>query len=176
MRIGLIARIAERWLDLGEEERATALLDQGRSLAKEVPAPAYELTTFAEALARIDLKSALALVESTKSLAKRGDRVNRVFVFDRAYGEIAYRVAARDPAGAEAALGLIVDSHRRGGYVVAACSRIVLKDNARARRLVETIEDPMIRAYGLGKLAHAAGEYGQAVGDRLAHRSVQAAG
>ena len=154
MRIRLIARIAEHLLDMGDAQRAKALLEQGRSLAREVPAPAYEVAAFAPSLARIDLKGALALVENAKSLAKRGDRVNRVFVFDRAYGEIAYRVAASDPAGAEAALGLIVDSHRRGGYVVAACTRIVLKDRACARRLVETIEDPMIRAYGLGKLAH----------------------
>ena len=52
-------------------------------------------------------------------------------------------------------LGLIVDSHRRGGYVVAACTRIALKDLARARRLAETIEDPLIRAYALGQMARA---------------------
>ena len=80
-----------------------------------------------------------------RTLAKRGDRVNRVFVFDRAYGEIAYRVAASDPAGAERVLGLIVDPHRRGGYVVAACTRMAAKDLPRARRLAETIDDPVIR-------------------------------
>ena len=152
-RIRIIARVAERWLDLGEKERATALFDLGRPLAKEVPAPAYELTMFAQSLARVDLVGALALVENTKALAKRGDRVSRVFVFDRAYGEIAYRVAASDPAGAERVLELIVDPHRRGGYVVAACSRLALNDLARARRLAETIEDPLIKAYALGVMA-----------------------
>jgi hypothetical protein len=154
-RIRIIARVAERWLDLGELDRATALFDMGRPLAKDVPAPGYELTTFAQALARIDLAGALALVETTKGLAKRGDRVSRVFVFDRAYGEIADRVALRDPAGAERALGLIVDPHRRGGYVVAACMRIALKDLPRARRLAETIDDPLIRGYALGQMARA---------------------
>ncbi len=152
-RIRVIARVAERWLDLGETTRATALLDLGRSLAKEVPAPAYEVTAFAQVLARIDLPGSLTLVENTKSLAKRGDRVDRVFVFDRAYGEIAYAVASSDPASAERVLDLIVDPNRRGGYVVAACSRIVLKDLPHARRIAETIDDPLIRAYALGQMA-----------------------
>ena len=57
-RIRLIARVAERWLDLGARERATTLFNEGRSLAKEVPSPGYELTAFAESLARIDLPGA----------------------------------------------------------------------------------------------------------------------
>ena len=76
-----------------------------------------------------------------------------MFVFDQAYGEIAYGVASSDPAGAERVLGMIVDPNRRGGYVVAACSRIALKDLPHARRLAETIEDPLIRAYALGQMA-----------------------
>ncbi len=107
----------------------------------------------AQSLARVDFDGALALVEKMKGLAKRGDRVDRVFVFDRAYGEIAYRAAVSDPVRAERALGLIVDPYRRGGYVVAACSRIALKDLASARRIAETIDDPVIRAYALGQMA-----------------------
>jgi Carboxypeptidase regulatory-like domain len=154
-RILLISRVAERWLDAGESERARVMLEEGRSLAKEVPPPAYPVALFAPSLSRIDLAGALALVESTNGLAKRGDRVNRVFVFDRAYGEIAYRVASSDPAGAERVLGMIVDAHRRGGYVVAACFRMALNDLPRARRLAETIEAPGIRAYALGQMARA---------------------
>jgi hypothetical protein len=154
-RIVLFARLAERWLDLGEKERATALFDEGRALAKEVPPPGYQVAMFAQSLARVDCPGALSLVEQSKGLAKRGDRVNRVFVFDRAYGEIAYRVASNNPGAAERVLGLIVDSHRRGGYVAAASMRIALNDLARGRRLVETIEDPKIGAYGLGQMARA---------------------
>ncbi|MFI5457340.1 MAG: hypothetical protein ACHRXM_17995 [Isosphaerales bacterium] len=103
----------------------------------------------------MDLAAALTLVETVKDSARRGDRVSRVFVFDRCYGEIAYRIASRDPAGAERVLGLIVDAGRRGGYVVAACSRMALNDLPRARRLAETIEDPLITAYALGQMARA---------------------
>ena len=100
-RMRLLGRIAEQWLDLGEKDRAVALFGEGRALAKEVPPPAYEVPMFAQNLASTDLAAALTLVENAKDVARRGDRVNRVFVFDRAYGEIAYRVAASDPAGAE---------------------------------------------------------------------------
>jgi Carboxypeptidase regulatory-like domain len=152
-RIRLLGRVAERSLELGEKDRAAVLFAEARALAKEVAPPAYEVPMFAQSLASLDLTGALALVESSKDLARRGDRVNRVFIFDRAYGEIAYRVAASDPAGAERVLNLIVDPHRRGGYVVAACARMASKDLARARRLAVSIEEPAIRAYALGRMA-----------------------
>ncbi len=154
-RVNLLGRLADRWLDLGEKDRAASTLAEGRALAKEVPAPAYEVVMFAPALARTDLAAALSLIENGKALANRGDRVSRVFIFDRAYGEMAYRIAASDPAGAERVLGLIVDAYRRGGYVVAACARMAVVDLPRALRLAETIEDPVIRAYALGQTARA---------------------
>ncbi len=152
-RIHLLGRLADRWLDLGEKDRAASTLAEGRALAKEVPAPAYEVLMFAPALARTDLGAALGLIENGKAVASRGDRVSRVFVFDRAYGEMAYRIASSDAAGAERVLGLIVDAHRRGGYVVAACMRMAAVDLPRALRLAETIDDPVIRAYALGQTA-----------------------
>ncbi len=154
-KIRLLGRIAERWLDLGETDRANALLGEGRLLAKDVPPPAYEVTTFAQALARTDLRGALDLIDKTKDSAKRGDRVNRAFVFDRCYGEIAYRLGSDDPPAAERVLAMIVDPYRRGGYLAAACLRMAARDLPRARRLAETIDDPLIRAYALGLMARA---------------------
>jgi hypothetical protein len=154
-RMRLLGRVAERWLELGEKDRAVALFREARSLAKEVPPPAYDVAMFAQNLASVDLAAALTLVENAKDVARRGDRVSRVFVFDRAYGEIAYRVAASDPAGAERVLGLIVDPYRRGGYVVAACMRMAASDLPRARRLAETIDDRLIGAYALSQMARA---------------------
>ena len=78
---------------------------RGVRSAKQVPPPGYEIVAFAEPLARVDLPAALALIDVAQDSAKRGDRVNRVFIFDRSYGEIAYRLASRDPAGAERVLG-----------------------------------------------------------------------
>jgi hypothetical protein len=151
----VLGRLADHWLDLDERDRALALLDQGRALAKDVPPPGYAVAMFAPALARVDLPGALALVDSTQQSARRADRVDRVFVFDRAYGEMAYRLAASDPGGAERALGLIVDPYRRGGFVAAACARMAVKDLPRARRLAESIDDPLHGAYALGLMARA---------------------
>ncbi|MGO9467664.1 MAG: carboxypeptidase regulatory-like domain-containing protein [Isosphaeraceae bacterium] len=153
VKLQLLSRVAERWLDLGEKDRALALIGEGRELAKEVPPPGYESAVFAQALARVDFPAALALNASARSTSRRADRVNRVFVFDRSYGEIAYRLANQDPAGAERALGLIDNADRRSGYVVAACSRMASKDLPRARRLAETIDDPLARAYAQGVMA-----------------------
>jgi Carboxypeptidase regulatory-like domain len=152
-KLRLLGRIADRWLDLGETERAMALLREGRALAKQVPPPGYEIVAFAEPLARVDLPAALALIDVARDSAKRGDRVNRVFIFDRSYGEIAYRLASRDPAGVERVLALIDDSYRRSGFAVAACSRMATTDLPRARRIAETIDDPLQRAYALGLMA-----------------------
>jgi hypothetical protein len=166
-KLRMLGRLVDRWLDLGERDRALALLNEGKALAKEVPPPGYELTTFAEALARVDLPAALALNDAARDSARRGDRVSRVFVFDRSYGEIAYRLARRDPAGSERVLSLIVDPFRRGGYVVAACWRMAAADLPRARRLVETIEDPFQQAYALGLMARALASADKAMATRL---------
>ncbi len=166
-KLRLLGRVADRWLDLGETDRAGALLREGRALAKEVPPPGYEITKFAEPLARVDLPDALALIDAAREMARRGDRVSRVFVFDRAYGEIAYRLAIPDPAGAERVLGLIVDPHRRGGYVAATCSRMAPGDLPRARRLAATIDEPLHQAYALGLMARALVAADQATAARL---------
>jgi hypothetical protein len=166
-KLRLLGRVADSWLDLGEPDRARPLLDEGRDLTKQIPPPGYEITLFAEALARADLPAALALNDGAKVSAQRGDRVNRVFVFDRSYGEIAYRLASADPAGAERALSLIVDPFRRGGYVVAACWKMAAGDLPRARRLVETIDDPLQQAFALGTIARALARSDKPIATRL---------
>jgi hypothetical protein len=110
---------------------------------------------FAEALARIDLAAALTLIDATCNSAKRDDRVNRVFVFDRSYGEIAYSLVRSDPAGAERGLGLITSASRRDNYMVAVCSRMALADLSRSQRVAATIDDPLLRAYAHGAIARA---------------------
>jgi hypothetical protein len=152
-KLQLLSLVADRWLDLGEKEHALALIAEGRALAKEVPPPGYDITVFAQALARVDFPAALALNASAQSTSSRADRVSRVFVFDRSYGEIAYRLASPDPASAERALGLIDNAQRRGGYVAAACMRMASKDLPRAQRLAETIDDPLVQAYAFGVMA-----------------------
>ncbi len=42
-KLNMLGWIAERWLDLGEKDRALTLIGEGRALAKEVPPPGYEI-------------------------------------------------------------------------------------------------------------------------------------
>ena len=99
-----------------------------------------------------------------------------MFVYDRAYGEIAYRIASTDPAGAEQVLGLIADPFRRGGYVVAACRKMAALDQPRARRLAESIDDPVIQAYALGQMARALATADKPAAAALLERSAGSAG
>ncbi len=62
LKLRLIGRLADRWLTLGERNRALNLLDEGRGLAKKIPPPGYEITAFAEGLALVQLPEALDLI------------------------------------------------------------------------------------------------------------------
>ncbi|HEX8203597.1 MAG TPA: carboxypeptidase regulatory-like domain-containing protein, partial [Isosphaeraceae bacterium] len=134
-RLRGIGRVADRWLDLGASDRATALLREGQAIAREVPGTDYDRVTLAQALARVDLPAALDLIDRVRADARRTDQIDRYYIFDRGYGEIAYRLAAPAPAEAERVLGLIRDPFRRDGYTAAACPRIAPRDPWRAERL-----------------------------------------
>ncbi len=126
-KLNMLGRVADRWLDLGEKDRALALIGEGARWPRRFPRPDMKSPSSPRRCARVNFPAALALNASARSTSKRADRVDRVFVFDRSYGEIAYRLASQDPAGA-GALGLIDNAYRRGGYVAAACMRMASKD------------------------------------------------
>jgi hypothetical protein len=166
-KLRALGRVADRWLDLGVSDRAAAPLREGQAIAREVPATDFDRVTLAEALARVDLPAALALIDRVRADIGRTDRLDRQYVFDRAYGEIAYRLAAPDPAEAERVLGLIRDPVRRDGYLAAAGVRIAPQDLARAERLAARIVDPLPRAYALGMTARALASTDRAAATRL---------
>jgi hypothetical protein len=103
--------------------------------------------------------------------SKRGDRVNHVFVFERSCGEFAYRMAGRDPAGAERALGQIGNAHRRGSYLAVARVRMASIDLPRASRLARLIDDPLQRAYALGLMARSVAAASKTVAGHLLEES-----
>ena len=74
----MLGWVAERWLNLGEKDRALALLGEGRALVKDVPPPGYKIAVYTMALARVDFPAALELNASTRSSSRRADRVDRV--------------------------------------------------------------------------------------------------
>jgi hypothetical protein len=154
MRLVLMGKVAEQFLDLGQAERGRAILREGEALAKQLPRAGfagYARGAFAEELAQIDLEAALAL---TKDLAGAGP-------FDRHHGNIAHELAGRDPAQAERVLGMVKDRRQRDLYAVRVVYRMAPLDLARARRLAEAIGDDGLKGYALGMMALRLAEAGK---------------
>jgi hypothetical protein len=138
-------------LDLGERDKAVALLREGQAYAATLPPPgslnrpseaAHARGRFAAKLARIDTKAALELAEG--------------FTFD-AYNEwyisgVALGVAERDPAEAERISSRF---HYGTSRLPRLCGRMAPRDLARARAVVGRIDDPNDQAYALAGMAQA---------------------
>ncbi|HEV3023833.1 MAG TPA: hypothetical protein VGX76_15265, partial [Pirellulales bacterium] len=140
--------VADGLLDLGEIDRAKTLLDEARSIAAALPragnggdARGY----VAQALARIDLPSALELVQDLEE-----DKA-----FDAFHGKIAFRIAKAQPAQSQRVLGMVRDECRRGSWAIRVCYRMADADPERARRIADEIINPYLRAYALGLMAKA---------------------
>jgi len=145
-RLIMTSLVAERWLDLGDPARGEALLRANQADAEKMPNAAfagYARAVFAEELAQVDLKSALALIATLTDPRE----------FDRHHGNIAHELAARDSEEAERVLGLVRDPFQRDQYAVRAVYRMARVDLARARRLAGAIKDSSLRGYGLGMAA-----------------------
>jgi hypothetical protein len=149
-RLVCLGQVAEHWLDMGRVEPAKALLREGEKVAKEMPKAAwagYARAAFAEELAQVDPKAALALIEG----------LSDTYESDRHHGNIAHELAARDPAEAERVLGM-VNRHKppqRDYAALRVCYRMAPVDRARARRIADSIDDPISRAYAIGLMAQA---------------------
>jgi protocatechuate 3,4-dioxygenase beta subunit len=161
-RIWYEATIADRWLDLGETERARALIDEalalGRGEAKGIKGGGYNLGVVAQALARIDLPAALKVLEDLERDARRNDKNDRSYVFERFFGQIAEKLADRSPADAERVLERIPIKQGGDRFVTAVCYRMAPKDLARARRIAEariSAEAPEYRPHVFGLMAQA---------------------
>jgi tetratricopeptide (TPR) repeat protein len=143
--------IADGLLDLGESDRARAVLDDARKMVAALPAAGEGAAArgyVAEVLARLDLEAALELAATIAEDESR----------DKTYGRIASRIAARQPAEAERALDLMRNVYRRDGFCVSVCSRSAPVDPERALRLAGRIISPYLRAYALGLMAQSAGD------------------
>jgi hypothetical protein len=140
--------VADGLLDLGESERAIAILDEARTLAAALPKVGLGSPIrayVAEVLARVDLEGALAL----------GDGLAEAPNYGNVHRHIAYRVADRLPADAERVLEFCPDSYQRESFIPRICHRMAPVDARRARALVEKVKSPYLRAHALGLMAMA---------------------
>lgn len=99
-RANALCLAAQELLDLGETAAAVPLLREGEAIAKSLAVegwPGYARGCVAEVLARIELEGGLALAKDLKD----------PFEHARHHGNIAYEIAATDPAAAERVSGLL---------------------------------------------------------------------
>jgi hypothetical protein len=130
-RVLPMSEVAERWYELGEKEKAKTLLSDALRIANTAlgkGSPAREL--LAARLARVDLPSALAIAKEFPSAA--GILAN-----------IAFHLAADDPAEAEHVLSLMSPLTGWGRLPPPIAWKMAAVDPARARRLTDQAQQEM---------------------------------
>ena len=129
-RLYQLGEVAERWYELGEKEEARTLFADGLRLANEIQdKTSSSRGSFAARLARVDLPSALAIAR--KFPAGLPYSVGWVL------RNLAFRLAADDPAEAERVLRQIQPVLGEDWLPGAIAWKMATVDPTRARRLVE---------------------------------------
>ena len=139
-----MGEVAERWLELGEQEKARALFVEGRKLVETLPPQKRtDAGAFQAHLARVEPDAALALIKDVGTMRWR----------QRVYANIAIRLAFEHPAEAEAVLNQIEEPTFRIESAPRICRRLVRNDLPRARRIAASLPNPSERAYAWTFLA-----------------------
>ncbi len=130
IRLDQIGEVAERWFELGEKEKAKALLAEGLPLANKTAVAAAALRgRFAARLSLVDPALALAIVEAFPA--------SDTYYVNLALRNIAFRLAADNPALAERVLRKIRQESGRDWLPPAVAWRMAKVDPARAVSFVE---------------------------------------
>lgn len=141
----LLARIADRWLDLGDRERGSALVLNAQTVAKTPPPeqPGVVSVDVGAEGSRDDLALALARIDLNEARKYLEGRKDQGFQLDTVRAGIARRIAATDPAGARRLLAEIAESNRLAARR-AICLAMATTDLATARVVAANGRDPMI--------------------------------
>jgi hypothetical protein len=133
-----LARVADRWLDLGNTGRGAVLVRKAKALAeKPRPHPFFDpRDDLALALARVDLPAALKLLEG---------RQPGTFSPEVIRTGIAHRLATVNPAEARRIIGLLPE-HSQPSVRSTVCLRMAARDLPAARALAAEDHDPMVEA------------------------------
>lgn len=152
-----MGEVAERWLELGEADKARALFAEGRRLVEtEPPDSRTNAGMFLAHLSRVEPAVPVPLIENVGQARWR----------ERIYGNIAIRLAFEHPAEAEAMLDRLQDPVWRLFGAPRICRRLALTDRPRARRIAGRLPHAAERAYAWTFLA-----VGLAEADRTAAAS-----
>ncbi|MFO0957117.1 MAG: carboxypeptidase regulatory-like domain-containing protein [Isosphaeraceae bacterium] len=135
-RLLIQGRLAERFWEIGDEERARSLFEEGRKLAGQVADPDDDgRAFFAFHLGRIDPPAALRLIDSIRDARLKS----------RALRNLAIRVP---PAESDAVLQRL-DPNERFGAHLRLCRDLAATDPDHAERLAASGASPIERAGAL---------------------------
>lgn len=180
----LLARIADRRLDLGDVERGAALVREAMAIAEKPDEPVAVdprngvrvavVARPAQALhgARNDLAPALARVDLPAALKLLDVQADQPHDLDRLRIEVAKRIAATNPAEARRLLGLLQENSRGGARRV-VCVRMAEEDLPAARALAAEANDPMLEAVVPAYAARALADSDPATARALLRESVE---
>jgi hypothetical protein len=140
-KLRLLGRAADRLIGLGESDRVVPILREGWKLAQTIKRDQYaqSIAEFAPALATTNLNDAVVLVQGkdgSSPLMNNGMYANYIL------GEIAWRIAAANPAEAERLLSKINAATAGNGlerFLLRACSRMAPRDLDRATKLAASL-------------------------------------
>ena len=148
-RIVAITRLVAPWLELGDRDRAAALLVEARPLVETLPGVAQGARArgkFAEALARVEPGDALAMIETV---------VDPV-ALDRHRIGIARVLADRGPGQAARMIAKVRDPRAFAAGLPALCLAIAPADSTLGRAWIDRLAasaDPCLTPFALGMMA-----------------------
>jgi hypothetical protein len=137
-KLYVMGEVAERWLELGEQDKAMALFAEGRRLVEALPPlKRTDAGSFLARLARVEPATALALLKDVGTKRWR----------DRATANVAIRLAYEHPAEAEQLLNQLDEPIWRFSAAPRICRRLARIDPARARRIAAAVPNAAERTY-----------------------------
>jgi Carboxypeptidase regulatory-like domain len=158
-RVALTARVADRRFEAGEREKARSLVDEARAAFKSLDSGASldARDDLANALARVDLPAALALLEPGKNEANlaavgSGKMVDSLssppapWKNEANLANIARRAAANDPAGAERIFDRLTRPRAKLDVLANLCAGMAEHDLQRALALAKREDAPGVAA------------------------------
>jgi len=143
-KLYVMGEVAERWLELGQPEKARTLFAEGKKLVESLPVlKRTDAGGFLARLARVEPLGVLALLENVGTNSWR----------QRTYANVAIRLAYEHPAEAEQVLDRLGEPLWRFTAAARICRRLAQLDSPRARRIATALPDPTERAYAWAFLA-----------------------
>jgi hypothetical protein len=137
-KLYVMGQIAERWLDLGEKDRAMALFQEGLKLVEALPAAKRtDAGNFIVRMARVEPDLPEKLLKGVGPESWR----------QRMFGNAAIRLAYEHPAEAERLHERIHEPIFRNIAGLRLCRRLARSDPERARRIASRMTTAAERAY-----------------------------